>query len=73
MHDPVDCGQHRAAVSGLAYQGQPGVAESNVINTEIYGSFISLPDTGGPEQGIWELHFTARPVLIMALYLSSLG
>ena len=44
MCDPVDSGQHWSALGILTYLGQPGLAEGNVIHSQIPGDCISLPD-----------------------------
>ena len=52
VHEPVDGGQHCAALSLLMYLGQPGVAEGNVTHSHMQGNFISLSDAGESVQGI---------------------
>ena len=46
----------------LTYLGQPGVAEGNLIHTQIEGNFFSLLHAGESGEGTHELLFTASPV-----------
>ena len=62
VYEPVYSEQHQEALGLLAYSCQLGVTEGNVLHSQIYGDFISLPDTGESGKGVWELHFTVRPV-----------
>ena len=42
----VDCRQHWAAISLIAYSSKSSATEGNVINMQTEGNFISLLDTG---------------------------
>ena len=48
----VDSGQQQATPSLLMYSGQPHVTEANVIQSELQGDFVSVPDASESRQGI---------------------